>query len=253
MKTPPPIEVKVRSKGYVKVDPNDRQMIEHERLSGADFSGRKYSMLTAVGARFEGCNFEKLRLGNFAYGAGKELSEYVDCNFDGLRVDFMGGGYARFVRCTFHNVNLREWYSWSTELIDCTFSGRLRGGIFSGTVREDDRSFVRRKKNEFRGNDFSEMALEDVAFRNGIDLSLQKLPNDPGYLYLPDADAAIRRARADIITWRDLKLRQEAMAMIRTLEFEASNGQRQLLLHLGNYEKSTREVDEAVFALLRGA
>jgi hypothetical protein len=248
----PPIEIKVRDRGRVRVDPNDDLIFKNEDIRDVDFSGLKCKRIAVINTRFERCHFEKLKLNEFSFGAGRETSEYFDCSFDEMRVHNMGSGYARFVRCTFGNVDLREWYGWGTELIDCTLSGRLRGGIFSGTVREDSQSFLRRKHNAFHGNDFSGMALEDVAFRNGIDLSLQKLPNEPGYLYLPEAEASIRRARADVITWRDLKLRQEAMAMIQTLEFEASNGQRQLLLHLGNYEKSTREVDEAVFALLRG-
>lgn len=250
--TNPPSKVEARPVGYEKIDPKDYLVIDHESLSGEDFSGRKYQKLTATGSRFEGCRFEKMRLGNASFGAGKETSEYIECSFDGTSVRYVGGGYERFVRCTFHNVDLREWYGWSTELIDCSFSGRLRGGIFSGAVREDDQSIVRRRMNEFHGNDFSGMSLEDVGFRNGIDLSQQKLPSGPGYLYLPDAELAVRRARADVITWRDLERRREAMILINNLEEDIRNGQKQLFLRLDDYEKATRDVDEAVFALLRG-
>lgn len=248
----PPLEVKVRTKGYVKIDPKDRRLIDHETLRGVDFLSGKYQQFTSVGSRFEGCNFKKMRIENASFGAGKETSEYISCNFDGLRVRYMHGGYTRFVRCTFRNVDLREWYAWSTELIDCVFSGRLRGGIFSGTIPEDDQSVVRRRKNEFHGNDFSAMRLEGVDFRGGVDLSQQKLPNGPEYLYLPDAEAAVRRARSDVITWCDLDKRREAMLLVKVLEEEIQNGQKQLLLRLEDYGKSTREVNEAVFALLRG-
>lgn len=250
--TNPPFKVEARVVGHKKIDPKSSRMVEREALRGVDFSGAKYRMFTAVGSRFEACRFEKMRLGNFAYGAGTEPTEYIDCSFDGLRADYMGGGCARFERCTFYNVDLRDWLGWATELIDCIFSGRLRGGIFSGTVREDKRGFVGRSRNEFRGNDFSEMKLENVDFRDGIDLTQQKLPSGPEYLYLPDAEEAVRRARADVITWRNLERRREAMILINNLEEDVRNGQEQLLLRLDDYEKATRDVDEAVFALLRG-
>lgn len=248
--TNPPFKVEARLVGRVKINPNDRQLIDRENFKNANFSGLKYRQLTVVGSRFEACSFENLRITNAIFGTGAELSEYIDCSFDGSRM-YMMGDNARFVNCTFRNVDLREWFGWSTELIGCTFSGRLRKAIFSGTVREEMQEYVRRKKNEFLGNDFSAMKLEDVGFRNGIDLSRQKLPAGPEYLYLPDAESAVRHARADVITWGDLDKRREAMVLINNLEEDIRNGQEQLFLRLDDYEKSTREVDEAVFALLR--
>lgn len=247
-----PSKVEARVVGYEKIDPNKFLSFENKELRREDFSEKRLEQFGSIGSRFISCRFEKMRVDNVLFGAGKELSEYIECSFDGLRFRSGFGGFARFVRCSFLNVDLRDWFCTSTEIIECTFSGRLRKAIFSGVVREDARSFIRREYNEFHGNDFSEMKLEDVAFRNGIDLTKQKLPKDLGYLYLPEAEAAVRRARAQVITWRDLDKRREAMVLINILEEDIRNGQEQLFLRLDDYEKSTREVDEAVFALLRG-
>lgn len=91
----------------------------------------------------------------------------------------------------------------------CTFSGRLRKAVFNGTVPHDTRAMLGREHNEFGGNDFAAMDLLDVAFRTGIDLSKQRLPSGPEYLYLPAAADAIQRARAEVLGWHDLDLRRQ--------------------------------------------
>lgn len=250
--TTPPFKIEARVTGHEVIDPKKYISIEREERRGDNFSGKDLEQFGSVGSRFISCSFEKMRIESVLFGAGKEVSEYIDCSFDGLRFRTSFGGYARFLRCSFRNVNLRDWFCFSsTELIDCTFSGRLRKAIFSGAVRDEDRDFVGRDRNEFRGNDFSEMKLEDVDFRNGIDLSLQKLPTGPEYLYLNDAEASVRRARAEVITWNDLDRRRQAMILIKSLEEDIRNGQRQLFLRLDDYGKSIREVYGAVFNILR--
>jgi hypothetical protein len=87
----------------------------------------------------------------------------------------------------------------------------MRHSFFNGTVPEDQRAFVGRERNEFRGNDFSGMKLEDVSFRIGIDLTQQCLPSGPEYLYLPEAAVAVQRARTEVVQWDDLDRRREAM------------------------------------------
>ena len=252
MKTPA-IEVKTRSLGYTKIREDQLLTFDHERVSKADFSKRKLLQLAAVGSRFEQCRFDKIRVESCSLGAGKETSEYIDCSFDGARMHMGAGGYARFVRCSFRDVDLRDWYCFAVELVDCTFSGRLRKAIFNGAVRDDMQHAARRTHNEFRGNDFSEIRLEDVAFRTGVALTQQKLPTGPEYLYLPNAEATIQRARVEVMGWRDLELRQPAMGMIKSLEEELLGDQHQLLLRLDDYPKSTRQADEALFALLRAS
>jgi hypothetical protein len=96
---------------------------------------------------------------------------------------------------------VRKWTCFEAEFIDCTFTGRLQTCIFNGTVSEEDRPWVGRERNEFRGNDFSGAELVDVAFRTGIDLDQQRLPTGPDYLYVPDAAAAIERAQRGLADW----------------------------------------------------
>ena len=55
-------------------------------------------------------------------------------------------------------------------MIDCIFSGTLHKVVFYGADPESGRH------NEFRGNDFRETLFDDVGFREGIDLTLQRFP-----------------------------------------------------------------------------
>ena len=137
-------------------------------------------------------------------------------------------------------------------MVDCVFSGRLEEVVFNGTVPPEKRSFLHRERNEFHGNDFSGVDLIDVAFRTGIDLTQQRLPTGPQYLYLPDAAAALAHAQAEVAKWQgDAGVRKDAFSLLRAYQFEASNGQRQLLLRVGDYSVHSREVADGVWALLR--
>lgn len=240
-----------KSIGTVKVDDSRRVVLDHVRLHGVDFSGRRLTQFSSAGSSLVACRFEKAVVDDASFGGGLEMSEYVDCRFDGARIRFGPGGFARFVRCSFREVDLRDWFCFAVELVECTFSGRLRKAYFNGTVPEDKGQYVGRDRNEFRGNDFSGMELIDVAFRTGIDLTEQRLPSGPEYVYLQNAVAAIRRARASVISWQDLDRRQAAMALIRSLEYELAAGQRQLLLRPKEYSTYPKETVDSVVNLLR--
>ena len=157
-------------------------------------------MFSAVGCRFEGCIFNDINTLNAGFGNGQEQSEYINCSFDNARMDRIGGGLARFVGCTFRNVDIGDWICFAVELVDCTFSGKISNAIFNGTVPARYRKFVGREKNEFKGNDFSAMEFMEVAFRTGIDLTKQRLPSGPEYVYLPDAASTVTRARQSVTT-----------------------------------------------------
>jgi hypothetical protein len=246
------VDFKARSVGRADIHGDDSLSFDHEQLRGADFSGRKLVHFSSAGSRFEACRFDGTKLRSFSFGEGREVSEYIDCSFDGTRLTFAPAGYARFVRCTFLDADLRDWFCFAVELVDCTFTGRLRRAVFNGTVLEDDRSIVGRERNEFRGNDFSGTDLIDVAFRTGIDLSLQRLPSGPQYLYVPDAPTAVQRARAEVVQWDDLDRRRRAMILIGILEEDVAGGQRQLFLRRDDDPPSMRDVGEVVYSLLAG-
>jgi hypothetical protein len=182
-----------------------------------------------------------------------ETSEFVECTFNGARMDMGPGGFSRFVRCSFHNVTIRNWICLSVEMIDCKFSGRLETAIFNGTVPEDKRALIGRASNEFHGNDFSAMDFRDVGFRTGIDLTKQILPSGEDYLYLPRAASAVAHAKSGVAGWDDQAMRRGARAMIQGLEYELSGGQQQLLLRASDsYGVSgiPRKAVDELFALL---
>jgi hypothetical protein len=90
-----------------------------------------------------------------------------------------------------------------------------------------------------------------VSFRTGIDLTQQRLPSGPEYLYLPVAAVAVQRARAEVVQWDDLDRRREAMVFINILEEDVAKGQRQLLLRLDDHSALRKDAVEGVFTLLR--
>jgi uncharacterized protein YjbI with pentapeptide repeats len=109
------------------------------------------------------------------FGAGTRQSLYEDCAFDGTKFSAPAPGIAKFVRCTFKNVDISLFHGLEVSMVDCVFSGALRGVVFYGR-RPGRRRLFWRRKNDFFGNDFEAASLDDVVFREAIDLSLQKFP-----------------------------------------------------------------------------
>src|SRR6266498_1782103 len=192
-----------RKLGKLNVPDDALVDIDHASLDGADFSGRKLVQFSAAGCRFTRCNFTNMTIESGAFGAGRDQSLYTDCQFDTSRIRFGPGGHARFVRCSFRDVDLREWFCFTVELVECSFTGVLRTVVFNGTVPVDERKSVGRTRNEFRSNDFSAAELVDVAFRTNIDLDAQRLPTDPHYLYVRDATESVALARQRVAAWPD--------------------------------------------------
>jgi uncharacterized protein YjbI with pentapeptide repeats len=149
--------------GKVHIPPEKMIVLSHARLNRENYSGRDLLQFSSLGCRFEDCDFTGIRIMDASFGSGREMSEYIDCAFDGARIQYLGGGYARFERCSFRNVHLHGWKCSAVELVDCVFSGVLRESIFNGTVPEEYRVYVKRDRNEFRGNDFSAMTLASSA------------------------------------------------------------------------------------------
>jgi len=193
-----------------------------------------------------------MSISDACFGGGTKTSEYIDCTFNGSKITAGSPGCARFVHCSFRDVLIREFFCQNVEFIDCVFSGKLLKGYFNGVVPEDSIQRIGRRRNEFRGNDFSQMELIDVAFRTGIDLASQRLPVGPDYLYVPDAARVVSDVRKQVIAWKDLKLRREAMIVIQVLELQLEGNQKQLFLHVRDLmPRESREAAEKVYSLLR--
>lgn len=248
------MRLRARSAGKIQV-PEDKQLVlDHVALNGADFSGRRLVQFSAAGSRFSRCRFENVKIDSAAFGAGRDVSEFLDCTFDSSRIRPGPGGYARFVRCSFRDVELSDWICMAVEIVDCVFTGVVRDSIFNGSVPIEDRKQLRRSTNEFRGNDFSGSELFDVSFRTGVDLEAQRLPRGSEYLYLPRAAKAIQMARREIERIADAETRETALKVIRALEFEVEGGQNQLLLRTETYSPPLpREIVAALFDVLRAS
>src|ERR1700674_493531 len=221
---------KARSKGVRPVPKHEWLVVDHKNVNGEDFSGRTLVKFASITSRFEKCRFEHMRIEDGGFGEGVDASEYIGCSFDGSNIDIGPGGHARFARCSFRDVRLADWFCFTVELVDCVFTGRLSRAYFNGTVPLSKRMTAGRDRNEFTGNDFSGMDLVDVGFRTGVDLTQQRLPSGPPYLYLRHATAAIQQASREVALWRDVQSKQLAMKMIHSLESELEGGPRQLLI-----------------------
>ncbi|MEU8082527.1 hypothetical protein AB0B57_02675 [Micromonospora sp. NPDC049101] len=254
----------------------NRLIVEHEEIVGVDFSGQGLTGLVGVGARFERCRFDGLRFQDVALGAGMELSQYVECSFDGAVLTGVAG-YSRLVGCTFRDAEIRDLTAGHLELVDCVFTGRIRSttfwGILPGSAERfasdlaflarqgrveppGYRELVLRESNEFHGNDFSAADLVDTAFRFGVDLTRQRLPGGPDYLYVPNAEAALHRALS-LLADRpadDVNARVER-SLRRMLDREVGNGQRQLLFREADYKSrgALKPHNQLMFELLRQA
>jgi len=246
------MEIRAKHVGRVRINPADFLEIDREQLVRADFSGRQLEQFVAVEARFERCRFDGIQIRDACFGEGRRTSHYVECSFDGGRITGRPRGNARFERCSFRDIDIREWFCFSVEMIDCVFTGKLHKVVFNGSVPDFVRQRIRRDRNEFHGNDFYGAKLIDVAFRAGIDLTLQRLPIGPEYLYLPDARSAIASARRQLIEWTEPDRRSDALALLRGLESETEGGQEQLFLRPADFRGiGRRDVDDAVFDVLR--
>jgi hypothetical protein len=248
------MEYKAKVVGRRDIPQDQRVVLDHVQLTGEDYSDRTLAQFGTVGCRLVDCHFNGVRIDCAQFGAGREMSEFVGCTFDGARLVGVGG-LSRFIRCSFRDVDGRDWIFNRAELIDCTFTGRLRHAIFSGTVPQQFRIDAGRERNEFRGNDFSGLELIDVTFRAGIDLTQQRLPSGAQYIYLADPGTIVNRARSQVATWPESRDRRTAIGILDDLAEEVRGGQRQMLLRLADYLRYgslSREGVEKAFALLRG-
>jgi hypothetical protein len=97
------LDYKAAITGRMKIDPSQVVAISQQHLVGADFSGKKLLSFASAGSTFKSCSFEKIRIESASLGSGREMSEYLDCTFDGSKMKLTAGGHARFVHCSFRN------------------------------------------------------------------------------------------------------------------------------------------------------
>lgn len=232
----------VRRVGRSRVSDDDRVVLSGQRLVGADFGGRRLEQFSAEGCRFEACRFDGAAIDSASFGAGRSVSEYVGCSFDGATLRMGPGGYARFVDCSFETVVIEHWFCFAVEVVGCAFSGRLKKVVFNGSVPSDKQEVAGRQTNQFEGNDFSRAKLVDVGFRTGIDLTRQRLPAGDEYTFLGDAATAVRRARTAYNAWDDPEWKKRARGVLAVMEEDVAAGQGQLLIRADDYPRESRPV-----------
>lgn len=209
---------------------DDAIYFEHVALRDHNFSGIKHKRWRVVESRFERCRFEGLRVEDFSFGSGRKMSEYVECSFDGSRIKALIPGRVRFIRCSFRNVRLRDWICRDAEFIDCVFSGNLSEINFDAKVWPSDQLQLGRDHNTYRGNDFSGAKLKGVAFKGGVNLLDQRLPQGEGYLLLEQAEPVIQEALARVLAWPSSEERHIAKTDLEIYLDYIREGQWQLLL-----------------------
>lgn len=213
-------------------------VLRRRRVIGEDFSGRRLDHFSAESVYFERCRFDGAVIDDVGLGAGRRDSRYVDCTFDGARMRWPAPGRARLERCLFRDVRITEFFCLTVEMVDCVFSGTVERGRILGMAAEEERMGLRRRSNEIRGNDFSGLRMIDIGFSAGVDLTAQKLPAGPGYVYIPDFPAAVQRAREYMLSVPDPEFRRRASIFIQMWEETVEGGQKQQLFRRGDFSAS---------------
>ncbi|MDH3379657.1 MAG: hypothetical protein OEQ39_22245, partial [Gammaproteobacteria bacterium] len=214
--------------GRAERDSDNHLSLKSRRLTGEDFSGRRLDSFSSIASTFRRCDFRGMRIADASWGAGRRKSTYEACSFDGSHFSSISPGNARFVGCTFHNVNVAEFCAHDVELIDCAFSGMLKKGFLNGSR---DRTKIRlfgRRRNVIRGNDFASCEFRDFTFRTGVDLSQQVLPIGDKYVFLSDPTLAIRVARPIVAEWGNSEMQRLASVVLEMWEHDIRDGQKQL-------------------------
>lgn len=215
-------------------------ILENQNYKKADFSNIATKQLTIINCSFEDCSFDDMKVGEICFGGGKSFSTYTNCSFKNAKFSSIAPGFAKFFGCTFSNVAIKKFLCTSVDIIDCTFSGKIQGSFFNAKPISCNRPDGE-TKNTIESNDFSNVDFKDVAFRGGVDLSMQSLPSSEQSILLIGAEEILRNAYSKIISWSDLELRRQCLNLIKFLEFELEDGQKDLFFTLSDFPKKQRD------------
>lgn len=190
-------------------------------ITAVDFRRARFDKFSLGGCLFDRCDFRGLKLDRRLAPLLVALprSVFRSCRFDGA--DLRGAllGQSRFERCSFDDARIDQIGAEAAEFIDCRFAGPLDDVTFFGapSPSEVKRLDPPRRRNEFRGNDFRDAEFVDVAFVAGIDMTLQRFPDDELHVRVDGFQRRVAKARNEIKSWYE-RDRIPAMAMLATLE-----------------------------------
>ena len=203
--------------------PDDERVVALHRatITAVDFRRARFDKFSLGGCLFDRCDFRGLKLDRRLAPLLVALprSVFRDCRFDGADLRRALLGQSRFERCSFDDTNIDGSHGETTEFVDCRFAGPLDGVTFYGSPAgpEAKRLDPPRRRNEFRGNDFRDAEFVDVAFVAGIDMTLQRFPDDELHVRVDGFQRRVAKARNDIKSWYE-RDRMPALAMLATLE-----------------------------------
>ncbi len=202
--------------------PDDERVVALHRatLTAVDFRSARFDKFSLGGCLFDRCDFRGLKLDRRLAPLFVALprSVFRDSRFDGADLRHARLGQSRFERCTFDDARLEDCETEAAEFIGCRFAGPLAGVTFYGAPSSAaaKRFDPPRRRNEFRGNDFRDAELLDVAFVAGIDMDVQRFPDDEMHVRVEDFQRRLAKARAEVNEWYERE-RAPALAMLATL------------------------------------
>lgn len=202
--------------------PDDERVVALHRatLTAVDFRRARFDKFSLGGCLFDRCDFRGLKLDHRLAPLFLALprSVFRDCYFDAADMRRARLAQSRFERCTFDDARLDGVHAEAAEFIDCRFAGPLDDVTFYGkpSGSEAERLDPRRRRNEFRGNDFRDAELLDVAFVAGVDMERQRFPDDELHVRVDDFRRRLAKARSEIKQWYERE-RAPAQVMLAML------------------------------------
>jgi uncharacterized protein YjbI with pentapeptide repeats len=202
--------------------PDDERVVALHRatLTAIDFRRARFDRFSIGSCLFDRCDFRGLVFDRRLAPLFQALprSVFRDCYFDGADLRRARLGQSRFERCTFDDARLDGSRTEAVEFVDCRFAGPMDGVTFYGrpSGSEAKRLDPPRRRNEFRGNDFRDVEMLDVAFVAGVDMDRQRFPEDDMHVRVEGFERRLAKARAEVRQWYDRE-RAPAQAMLATL------------------------------------
>ncbi|MGH2498555.1 MAG: pentapeptide repeat-containing protein [Candidatus Limnocylindria bacterium] len=196
-------------------------LLERATIEGVDFHKASFDRFAPIGCTFVRCDFRGLEFDRrlLPLFASPRQTVFRECRFDECDLRRTDPGQSRFEGCTFDGARIERWVAACAEFVGCHFAGPIVASKFYGrpygplAARLDPGRDV----NEFRGNDFSRTDLVDTLFSRGISFAAQRWPEGEQFIRLDRIHQRMQRGRAEIMRWKDLEARQDALAMLLAL------------------------------------
>ncbi len=226
------MKIKVRNKGYADASSLDALVLERHTYSGEKFANRQLCQLVSIGSKFNDCDFANLSIIDCNFGAGKTPSIYYRCRFDAIRTPHISFGYSQFTECHFSGFDFEGLRISTTDLIRCTFIGRMRNGyIASMRSGFDPPSLGLKERSVIQDNDFSEVDFVHFNFKRGVDLTRQRLPTGSNYVLVLNGMQALEKVKQSLLLDdATIDIRTSVMSFLEILSSEAKKGQENIFL-----------------------